>query len=234
MITVTILTKNNEETLQKTLESVKDFDEVLILDNGSTDGTLAIAAKYPNVRIEKTTFKGFGLLKNEAADLAKNDWILSLDADEVLTESLPKNLNPKKAYSFPFHNFYNGKWIKGCGWYPDRHVRLYNKKQARFSDAYVHEKLQGGIEEKLTIPINHYSYRSLDDFARKLEHYSTLFAEQNKGKKSSMSKAAVHGFWAFIKSYILKRGLFCGSEGFLISKYNAKVAYHKYRKLAKQ
>lgn len=230
MITVTILTKDNEATLEQTLESVKGYD-VLVLDTGSSDGTLEIAKRY-GARIEKSPFIGFGKLKNLAAELAEGDWILSLDADEVLSADLPKELDEACIYSFPFHNYFNGKWIKGCGWYPDRHVRLYHKVHARFSDDQVHEKLHGGREVKLGLPIRHYSYRSIDDFLRKMDRYSSLFAEQREGKKSSLGKALLHSWWAFFKSYIIKRGVLCGREGFIISQYNAHVAYYKYLKLA--
>lgn len=231
MISAAVLTKNNEKTIEACLSSIQDLPEVIILDTGSSDRTLEIAGNYPNVTIHKSPFIGFGPLKNLAAEKCSHSWILSLDADEVLTCPLPTDLNPECTYSFPFHNYYNGKWIKGCGWYPDRHVRLYHKSHARFSSDHVHEKIQGGDEVKLNIPIRHYSYRDIDDFLLKMDRYSTLFAEQSN-KKSSLSKALRHSFWAFLKSYILKRGFLDGREGFIISQYNAHVAYYKYLKLA--
>lgn len=231
MISATVLTKNNEKTIEECLGSIQNLSEIIILDTGSTDRTLELAAKFPNVTIHKSPFLGFGPLKNLAAQKCSHPWILSLDADEVLTSELPADLNPACSYSFPFHNYYNGKWIKWCGWYPDRHVRLYHKDHARFSDDQVHEKIQGGNEAKLSIPIKHYSYRSIDDFLMKMDRYSTLFAEQSN-KSSSLTKALKHSFWAFFKSYILKRGFLGGREGFIISQYNAHVAYYKYLKLA--
>ncbi|MDJ0651790.1 MAG: glycosyltransferase family 2 protein [Simkaniaceae bacterium] len=240
MITVTILTKNNEETLGSVLESTKNFDEVVLLDAGSTDATLEIASLYPNVKIFHSPFIGFGPLHNLAAHHASNDWILSLDSDEVLTlelaqEILLLQLDIKKVYSFPFHNYFNGKHIKWCGWHPDRHIRLYHKQATTFSNDKVHEKIQtAGLSEiKLHSPIKHYSYRSISDFLLKMELYSNLFAEQNAHKKkSSFTKALIHGFFAFIKSYLLKRGFLGGQEGYIISLYNAQTAFYKYLKLA--
>ncbi|MCB1108553.1 MAG: glycosyltransferase family 2 protein, partial [Chlamydiia bacterium] len=194
MISVTVLTKDNERTIRRCLESVQNFSEVIVLDSGSTDKTLDIAQTFPNVKIVQTPFIGFGPLHNLAAQKATHDWILSLDADEVFQAALGQDLDPTCIYSFPFHNYFNGKWIKWCGWYPDRHVRLYNKTATRFSDAQVHEKiLQGSLTEiKFSTPILHYSYETIDDFLRKMQNYSTLFSEQNNAKHSSLFKALAH------------------------------------------
>lgn len=240
MFTATILTKDNEETIGSVLDSVSSFQEVVLLDSGSTDATIEIAKIYSNVKIFKSPFIGFGPLHNLAAKYASNDWILSLDSDEVLTpelaeEILALKLDSQFVYSFPFNNYFNGKLIKWCGWYPDRHVRLYNKTATSFTNDYVHERIQiDGLKEiKLTSPVKHYSYRSISDFLRKMETYSTLFAEQNTGKKrSSLAKAIFHGGFAFIKSYIIKRGFLGGQEGYIISLYNAQTAFYKYLKLA--
>lgn len=239
MITATILTKNNEKTIARTLESTKFLSEVIILDNGSTDKTLEIAASYPHVKIEKHSFIGFGPLHNLAAKASSNDWILSIDSDEVITPELQKelqsiSLNTSSTYSFPFKNYFNGKHIKWCGWYPDRHTRLYHREVARFSSEILHEKILGADLNSVSLnaPIVHYSYNSISDFLKKMERYSTLFAEQYKGKRrSSLCTAVLHGFFAFFKSYILKRGIFGGREGYIISAYNAHTAYYKYLKL---
>ncbi|MFT4552130.1 MAG: glycosyltransferase involved in cell wall biosynthesis [Chlamydiales bacterium] len=239
MISVTILNKDSERTLLKVLDSLKSFDDILILDTGSTDSSLEIAQRYPNVQIHKTAFTGFGELHNKASSLAKHDWILSLDSDEEMTPMLQKELQNtsfKKdcVYSFPMHNYYNGKFIKCCGWYPDRHIRLYNKTITAFTNAHVHEGIiSKGLQEiTLQSPVNHYSYASISDFLSKMQRYSDLFAEQNKGKKkSSLSKAILHGIGAFVKSFFIKKGLLGGYEGFVISIYNANTAFYKYLKL---
>jgi glycosyltransferase involved in cell wall biosynthesis len=238
MITVCILTKNAIATLKETLDSVRSFPEVLILDNGSTDATCELAATYPNVRVCKGPFIGFGPLRNQAAELAKHDWILALDSDEIVSPALQEEidrlaLDPAKAYLLPRHNFYNGKRIFGCGWDPEHVVRLYHRAQARFSDAPVHESLLAPQTTRLSSPLLHTPYRSTADFLDKMQRYSTLFAEQYAGKRrSSFAIALAHGFYAFIRSYFLKRGLFCGAEGFLISLYNANTTFYKYLKLA--
>jgi len=240
MISVTVLTKNAAETLQSTLESLVDFVEVLILDTGSTDSTLAIAERFSNVRIVTEPFHGFGPTHNRASQLAKYDWILSIDSDEILSPELSGQilscpLDQGSVYSLDRHNYFNGKWIKYCaGWYPDRIVRLYHRSATRFSDAAVHERI---LSESLrVVPLKgallHTPYRSIDAFLTKMQTYSTLFAEENRGKKtSSMGKALGHAFAAFFKNYVLKKGFLGAKEGLIISLYNAQITYYKYLKL---
>ena len=239
MISVTILTKNSEKHLEKVLAALKSFNEVVIFDNGSTDNTLAIAEKFPNVKIHKGKFEGFGKTHNKASSLAKNEWILSIDSDEVVTPEMVEEIdkldkNQYCVYSFPRHNYYNGKFIKWCGWYPDRQIKLYNRSMTRYNDADVHETVRSEHMRhiKLKAPLLHYSYSNVSDFIIKMQLYSDLFAAQNKGKVSSSPfKAYTHGLFAFLKSYILKRGFMGGYEGFLISCYNAHTAFYKYMKL---
>lgn len=238
-ISVTILTKNNQKYLADVLEAVREFDEVLIYDNGSTDNTIEIASNFPNVKVCLGKFIGFGPTHNVASSQAKRDWILSIDSDEVVTPEMFKEiseltLDPSCVYSFPRHNEFNGKWIKWCGWHPDRQWRLYNRTKTSFTDAQVHERviIDGMKSVSLKGAIKHYSYSSLADFLSKMQAYSDLFAKQNQGKKkSSPWKAISHSLFTFFKSYILKRGFLGGYEGFLISSYNAHTAFYKYLKL---
>ncbi len=239
MISATILAKNSEKHLEELLESLKQFDEVLLYDNGSQDRTMEIAKRFPNCRIVEGPFSGFGPTHNKASTLAKNDWILSIDSDEIPSKELLEEINGLKLdsqciYSVPRKNLFNGKWIYSCGWWPDRVVRLYNKKSTQCSNVLVHESVEKRSlkEVPLKAPLKHYSYDSLSDFLRKMESYSTLFAEGRKGKTSSSPlKAILHGWSAFFKSYILKRGFMQGYEGYLISKYNSQTAFWKYMKL---
>lgn len=240
MISVTILTKNCEETLQKTLQSAISFKEVLVLDTGSTDATLEIARQFPNVVIHTSPFLGFGPTHNLATKLASFDWILSLDSDEVLTDELVTEihalaLDTTSVYSILRHNYFNGKWIKWCGgWHPDRVVRLYNRQTTRFTDAAIHERvLTDGLKvHSLKSPLVHTPYRRINDFLSKMETYSTLFASQHQHKKkASIVSAIAHAWFAFFKSYILKKGFLGGKEGFIISMYNSHTAFYKYLKL---
>lgn len=241
MIAICILTKNCGKTLGSTLESVSSFPEVIILDNGSTDETLEVAASFHNVKIHRTPFLGFGRLRNLAAKLASFDWILALDSDETLSFALVQEIrslalaNPCEVYSLPRHNYYNGKRIRGCGWDPQRVFRLYHRRQTSFKEMQVHESLQteGCKKVFLNAPIHHIPYRNIDEFLSKMQHYSTLFADQHKGQKSSsLIKAVAHGVFAFFSSYLLKRGFLDGKEGLIISLYNGNTALYKYLKLA--
>jgi len=242
MITVTVLTKDSERYLHGVLLALKPFDEVLLLDSGSTDGTLEIAEQFSNVTIHHHEFEGFGPQHNVASELAKNDWILSVDSDEVLSkeladEILSLSLEEQTVYGFSRHTYYNDKLIKWCGWYPDYIFRLYNRKVTCFSDAQVHERIvtDGLKEQLLKGSMRHYSYETTTDFLAKMQSYSTLFAKQHKGQKqSSLCKALLHGSFAFIKSYFLRLGFLGGKEGFIISVYNANTAFYKYLKLAEE
>ena len=239
MISVTILTKDSSGTIADVLKSVEGFNDVVVVDTGSSDDTIAISKSFANTTVYERPFSGFGTLHNEMSALAKNDWVLSLDSDEVLSKGLyneimATTLDSSCVYSFPMKNYFNKKHIKGCGWHPDRHVRLYNKIATRFSDDDVHEKIIDDNMEEIPLKnhVDHYSYRSLADFIDKMQRYSDLFAVQNKGKKtSSLAKALGHGIFAFIKCYIIKRGVLFGYEGLVISIYYASLAFYKYLKL---
>lgn len=239
MISTTLIVKNGERKLKEVLYALRFFNEILLLDTGSTDKTIEIATSFPNVTIRSALFRGFGHAHNLAAAWAKHDWILSIDSDEIVSEELSKEilslaLDPETIYALPFHNYFNGKWIRYCGWYPETHVRLYNKKITSFSEDQVHEKvMEKGLTKKiLSHPVIHFPYEGVNDFLIKMERYSSLFALQNQGKKnSSLFKALIHGSWAFIKSFILKWGFLGGYEGFLISVYNGHTAFYKYLKL---
>lgn len=239
MITVTILTKNSSEQLPKVLDALESFDEVLIFDTGSTDSTLEVARAYPNCTIHQAPFLGFGACHNQAASYAKHDWILSIDSDEVMSEELREeigklSLNPKTIYSIARHNIYNDKHIRWCGWYPDYQVKLYHRFHTSYSEAQVHEAVitDGMQVVKLQGKVTHTPYTRTEDFLDKMQHYSSLFAKQNKGiKESSPGKAVTHAFFTFLKSYFLKKGFLGGWEGFIISVYNANTAFYKYLKL---
>ena len=238
MISVCILTKNAEVTLKRTLDSVRSFPEVILLDSGSTDRTLEIAKNYPNVHIHTSPFIGFGSLRNRAAGLAKYPWILALDSDEVLSNELIEeinklNLNENVAYNLPRHNYLKGKRVRGCGWDGEYTARLYHRKFTAFSDRQVHEALTAKALTNLKAPLIHTPYRATADFLSKMQHYSTLFAEQNRGKKkANFWIALAHASFAFFRSFFFQRGVFCGTKGWIISFYIASTTFYKYLKLA--
>ncbi|MBE2897990.1 glycosyltransferase [Pasteurellaceae bacterium 20609_3] len=241
-ISVTMLVKNSEKYLREVLTALAPFDEVLLLDNGSSDNTLAIAREFDNVRIEHSPFIGFGPLKNRASELAKHDWILNIDSDEVLPAPLIAELaaldlsNPATVYAILRLNHYRGRVIKTCGWYPDYVKRLYNRTLVKFNDNQVHESLVLSAQVqtvRLKNSFDHYSFASSDDLIQKMQQYTALFAQQQKHKKhASLASAISHGLAAFFKNYVLKKGFLSGRDGFVISSANAMGAYYKYIKLA--
>lgn len=240
-ISVTMLVKNSAKYLEQVLNSLEQFDEILLLDNGSTDNTLEIAKKFSNVVIKHSPFIGFGPLKNLAAEYAANDWILNIDSDEVLPQELIAELsqldlsNAKCVYSLSRLNHYRGKPIKTCGWYPNYVPRLYHRQYVRFNQKLVHESLEipaDVVVTQLKQPFLHYSFDGAADLIQKMQQYTTLFAEQQQGRKrASIFSAITHSLSSFIKHYFLKKGFLDGQDGFVISCANAMGAYYKYVKL---
>lgn len=239
MISVHILTKNSEITLFRTLEALKTFVEVIVLDTGSTDKTVDIASQFPNVVVHQAPMTGFGAAHNKAAALASSDWILSIDSDEVLSKKLVEEIHALQldsscVYAIRRDNYFNGKKMRCCaGWHPDWVTRLYNRTQTAFSTDAIHEKVIPLKVIRLSHPMTHIPYRSASDFLEKMQTYSLLFAQQNKGKKkSSLKKALFHSLATFCKNYFFCQGIFGGKEGLIISLYNAQTTYYKYLKLA--
>ncbi|MDB3892700.1 glycosyltransferase family 2 protein [Candidatus Thioglobus sp.] len=240
-ISVTILTKNSERYIEECLDALREFDEIVVLDNGSTDSTMDLAKNYPNVRIFEYDFIGFGPLKNLAAEKAKNDWILSVDSDEILSsqlvnEILNKPLEDNVVYSMRRDNFYNGKLVNCCGWGNDWVNRLFNRAITCFNDKQVHESLEvKQVKVKqLNETFRHYSFDNASELLQKMDKYSSLWAYDNQDRYSSTLLAVVKSTFAFIKFYLIKGGIFAGYRGFLISFSNAAGVLYKYMKLYEQ
>jgi glycosyltransferase involved in cell wall biosynthesis len=239
-VSVTMITKNASRTIVESLNALRYFDEVILLDNGSTDNTIELAGTFSNVMVFKSPFIGFGPLKNLAASYAGNDWILSVDSDEVFSRELVDeiralSLEQSKVYAIVRDNYYRGKWIRCCGWENDRVDRLYNRKVVSFSDAQVHESLiLSDTIERVTLRhrFKHYSYDNCEELLAKMQHYSTLWAEEQRGRKRATPLTAVsRSLFAFVKFYVFKKGFLNGSAGLLISVTNANNVFYKYMKL---
>lgn len=242
-ISVVIIVKNAQNTILKCLNSIKDFGEIILLDNKSTDDTLKIAKKFQenhtNLKIYESEFIGFGPLKNLAISYASNDWIFNIDSDEILEKEALEELktikiNQNNILSFPRKNLYNNTWIKACGWWPDRVFRIFNKNHTLFNENLVHESLMIKNDTKkisLNNAILHYTFKDISSLLDKLQRYSSLWAEQNLQKESGIFKAIARGFWTFFRNYFLKKGIFYGYKGFIISTCNGLGAFFKYMKL---
>ncbi len=241
MLSVYILTFNEECKIAAAIESVRWADEVIVVDSGSTDRTLEIASKY-DVRIEHVPFEGFGKLRNDAIALCTHDWVFSLDADERCTPEAKEEMlalinNPvaADAYLVPRRNYFLGRWIKHSGWYPDyRQPQLFRKEKLRYKEDLVHEGYEVvGTVECMKNPIWQFPFEDLSQIVNKANRYSTLGAEklQVKGVSGSMLKALIHGTGNFLRHYVLKLGFLDGWAGFMIAIGNFEGAFYKYAKL---
>jgi glycosyltransferase involved in cell wall biosynthesis len=238
-ISAVVLVKNNENTLLDTLQSLKAFDDVVVYDNGSTDESEKIALSFVNVNLIKGEFKGFGWTKNHAATFAKYDWVIIVDSDEVVDDTLlhtlqTKELDEKTVYLLNFKAFYKDIQVKHCGWNDQKIKRVYNRNSSKYNDNDVHEDIitKGLSVELLDGNMEHYSYHSISEFIIKADRYSTLFAKNNVGKRtSSPLKAFFNGGYSFIRTYIFKRGFLDGYVGLIIAYSHMVTNFYKYIKL---
>lgn len=240
-VSVVIMTKNEAAIIGRTLEAVQGFtDDIIIVDNGSTDNTIAIAERF-NCNIIKTHWQGYGPTKNIGIDAAKYDWILSLDADEIPDAALLSSIskidfnNAEKAYDLNFKTYFGEKQIHFGEWGVDHHVRLVNRKLVRWSDDEVHEKLlipSNVLVAKLKGSVHHYTIGSKEELKKKFIRYAELNAQRYHGKKNA-SALKIWGApaFSFVKNYVFKLGFLDGDEGLTIAKLSAYYTWLKYSKL---
>src|SRR6266545_1612196 len=214
-ITATIITLNEERKIARAIESLRCCDEIVIIDSGSADRTIELAENL-GARVIESPWRGYAGQKNWAGEQAANDWILSLDADEALSEALEgeiwtlkKNGPRHDAYTMPRLAQYLGKWILHCGWYPDRKVRLYNRNKARWVGDFVHETVQvDGRLGHLESNILHFTCESLSEHLKTMDRYTTLAAEELASRKTRVGarRLIFDPMWAFMRTYFVQRG----------------------------
>jgi glycosyltransferase involved in cell wall biosynthesis len=239
-ISVVIITKNAERTLERCLRSVEWATETLVVDSGSNDDTLTIAEKL-GAKVHTSDWRGFGPQKNLAMRLATSDWILSIDADEFVTPNLAQEImsvvgdaNAHDVYELDRISNYCGRKMLHSGWRPDYVARLFKSGKAEFSQDLVHERLLfKGVPGRLTGKLDHDSFYSPDEVIEKMNRYSTLGAQQlfDAGKQSGVLTPLLHAAGAFLKTYVFRAGFLDGAEGFFLAISNAEGAYYKYVKL---
>jgi glycosyltransferase involved in cell wall biosynthesis len=252
MLSVVIITKNEEANIARTLASVVDLaDEIVIVDSGSTDRTLEISRSFgPKAKTFVEEWKGFARQKNSAIEKASGDWILSLDADEEVSAELAREISASIAldvppqsgvtlsttgYSIPRKNFFLGRWIRRGGFYPDRKLRLVRPKYARFEDRAVHEDIKiAGTPGELHSPLLHHAYPTLSGYIEHMNRYSSLGAqmavESGKGGFSFLD-IVVRPWATFVYNYFLRLGFLDGREGLLLHLYHAAYVSWKYAKI---
>lgn len=239
-LAVTVITKNESKHIRHCLESVKWVDEVIVLDSGSTDDTVAICRKYTD-KVFVTDWPGFGVQKNRAIERATCDWILSIDADESVSEALRQEIErvidqagKRVAFQVPRRSSYCGRFMNHSGWRPDYVTRLFRRGSARFSEDLVHERLvvQGAMG-RLTNPLMHMAFSDLEEVLETTNAYSSAGARMlhRRHKKGSLVGAVLHGLWSFFHTYIVQAGFLDGKEGFMLAVSNGEGTYYKYIKL---
>jgi glycosyltransferase involved in cell wall biosynthesis len=238
-ISATIITYNEDRNVARVIESLRCCDEILVLDSGSNDRTVEIATKL-GARVVEASWHGYAAQKNIAAELAAHDWILALDADESLSEALEaeiwhiKKTGPKyDGYTVPRLAQYMGRWILHCGWYPDRKVRLFDRRKAKWIGEFVHESVRvKGSVGHLKSNLLHFTCSSLSEHLRSMDRYTTLAAQEIASREThvSFSRLLFDPAWTFFRTFILKRGFLDGVEGMAIAYMAALYNFVKYAK----
>jgi len=240
-ISVVIITFNEEKNIERCLKSVQDIaDEIIVLDSFSNDKTKVICKNY-NIKFFEHEFDGHIQQKNRVITYAENDYVLSLDADEELSDELKKSIydfkqNPNSdAFFFNRLNIYCGKAIKYTSWYPDRKIRLWNKNSGKWDGFNPHDTviLNEGIKKKfLKGNLLHYSFNSIEEHISQANKFSSIGAEElikNK-KKLLIIKALFNPAFRFFKNYFLKYGILGGYTGFMLSVIISFETFLKYSK----
>jgi glycosyltransferase involved in cell wall biosynthesis len=238
-ITATIITLNEERKIARSIESLRCCDEIVVVDSGSNDRTVELASNL-GARVVESPWHGYAPQKNYAADQATHDWILSLDADEALSESLEGEIWTLKkkgascdAYTVPRLAQYMGRWILHSGWYPDRKVRLYHRAKAKWVGDFVHESVAvNGRVGHLDANLLHYTCDSLSEHLKTMDRYTTLAAEELVFRKQKIytRNMILDPSWTFVKTYFLQRGFQDGLEGLTIAYMAALYTFLKYAK----
>lgn len=244
-LSAVIITKNEEKNIASCLQSLQGIaDEVIVVDSFSTDKTEEVCKSF-DTRFFSRQWEGYARTKNWGNEQANSNWIISLDADEVLSEELRKSILTVKNSSpeqnnffYSFHRLTNycGKWIRHGSWYPDTKIRLFDRTKARWVGDFVHETLQ--IDDNIQPTLLHgdclhYSFHSVAQHIDNINHYSTLAAQEqfSKGKKPSLGKLIFSPWLSFMKMYFFKAGFLDGKYGFIIAVISAMARFVRYSKL---
>jgi glycosyltransferase involved in cell wall biosynthesis len=240
-LSVIIIALNEEANLLRCLESVKWADELVVADTGSTDRTLEIAKEHGTKTIQ-LEWEGFGKAKQRVLEAATSDWVLSLDADEVVTESLREEIQKSvrsdspgfDGYFISRRSMFLGHWMSHGGWYPDYVLRLFKRGKGRFEDRKVHESLSlAGRTGRLKGDLLHYSDPDLEHYLRKMNRYTTLSAQElsERGEVASLADLLFRPMATFWKIYLFKGGFLDGIYGFLLALFSSVHVVTKYVKL---
>lgn len=236
MLSVIIITKNEAHNIKRCLESVLWADEIVVIDSGSIDDTVAIARQY-TPHVLSMDWRGYGVQKQRALENASGDWVLNLDADESVSDALKTKIqsamldNSVSAYRIPIQMNFYGKSLRYSS-SPKRHVRLFKKKGASYSNDIVHEKIVLPIEASIAqidVPILHHSFYDISHALYKMNRYSSYSAKIKieKNQAGSLSRTIIGTIWMFFRCYILQRGFMDGKAGFIMACFNAQGTFYR-------
>ncbi len=245
LLSIILITKNEANHIEDCLASVAFANEIIVLDSGSADETVAIAKRMGAIVSVTADWPGFGVQKNRALDLATGDWVLAVDADERVTPNLAAEImqlirtNPAfdGVVDMPRRTSFCGQWIEHCGWSPDRVVRLFRRGTAKFDNNLVHESLHpvhtDASRLELKNPLLHDSYPTPNHYWDKLKTYSEAWAKQKhaEGRTASIARALAASVVAFVRSYIIRLGFLDGALGFVVCQMQAQATFYKYFQL---
>lgn len=239
-ISVAIITKNEEDKLPECLSSLSFAEDVVVVDSESTDRTVEIAKTY-GARVFIEPWQDFSYQKQFAVDQGKHDWVMILDADERIPPQTAKKISQIVhesdskicGYSFRRKNFFHGRWIKHCGWWPNRILRFVNRTQGSFDGKAIHESwVTDGPVKALDHDIHHLSFRDYSELTAKLEQYTTASARElfEHKKQTNPLVPVSRGIWMFMKVYFLKQGFREGFDGLVISFMHGAGSFLKHAK----
>ena len=238
-LTIVIVAKNEARNIRDCVASASFADEVLVLDSNSTDDTVALAEEA-GARVVRTDWPGYGPQVARGFSLATGQWVLSLDADERISVELRDEVleairaATRDGYRIPRLSEFCGKFIRHSGWRPDYTLRLGRRAVSGFTDHFLHAHMTvAGSVGDLKSSIIHYSYPDVHDVLEKLDRYSSGHARDMlaRSKPASVPRAVLHGFFAFLRTYVLRLGFLDGAHGLMLAIYNAEYTYYKYIKL---
>jgi glycosyltransferase involved in cell wall biosynthesis len=242
-ISLAVITKNEADRISRLLESAKGLvSEIIVVDSGSEDDTASICEEY-HARVIHLQWRGYAGQKQFAMEQCKGDWVLSLDADEALTDQLKEEIissleSPSPgviAYEIPRLSYYLGRWIRHGGWYPDRKIRLARRGAAEWRGDGIHEKLTPivpGNIGRLKSPYLHYVYRDISDQVKTINSFSTLVAQWDNSKRSALHLiwGLFHSFGKFLECWIWKKGFLDGAAGLVIAVNSSFYIFLKHAK----
>jgi len=238
-VSVILVVKNEELNLEDALQSVEGFSEIIVIDDFSTDKTLSIARKY-TTNIFQIKWQGYSRQKQTGIDKASMPWVLVLDADERVTRALADEISSIvgnaefNAYYIPRKNFFLGRWIRHGGWWPDYTLRLFRKESARMEQREVHEKIIAACKTGYCKnPLEHYTYRQISEYIKKMDIYSTLAAKElhKNGTLSRIRQLVLNPPFTFFRMYLLQQGFRDGFYGFTLAVLYSFYTFLKYLKL---